>query len=106
MVTTLNPTSTTLPPSSDDSGLPTTVYIAVGAGGGAVVVITCIGVFIVLTICIRSRSITKRKEGNKTSPFTEGLWVRVFTVYCSCKVSPCFVEESKKQTDLPLKELK
>ena len=80
VVTILNPTSTVLPPSSDDSGLPTTVYIAVGAGGGGVVVITCIGVSIVMTICVRSRSITKREEGRETNPYTGGLWVHLFTV--------------------------
>ena len=67
VVTTLNPTSTVLPPSSDDSGLPTTVYIAVGAGGGEVVVITCIGVFIAMTLytyCIKILNQERERKQN------------------------------------------
>ena len=83
VVTTLNPTSTVLPPSSDDYGLPTTVCIAVGAGGGAVVVITCIGVFLAMTICVASRSKPKREKESKTSHHTKGLWIHMFTLYYS-----------------------
>ena len=76
VVVTSSPSSTALPPSSDDSGLASVVYITVGAGGGAAVTcIACTAVSVALVMCVRSRVQRRKRKGNQANCQTEGWWV-------------------------------